>query len=170
MFQPPVPVRFASLVALDVEVFAQCFELALHGAQFTVKTSALELLVQLAGGDFVLAWNAAQQLDSEQGRFQCVGAFVHLGVRFQRKAVRRHMRSPHCRFSAAHMRLRSHHLQEKDQLRSIPFSYSRGRGANASLAKVGRQKRPKRLVRAPRLIAMLDNAVHAINKFWFSAA
>ena len=64
--------------------------------EVTVKTSALELLVQLAGGDFVLAWNAAQQLDSEQGRFQCVGAFVHLGVRFQRKAVRR--RRP--RFSA----------------------------------------------------------------------
>ena len=75
--QPAVAVGFAALVALDLEVLAEDFELALDGAQVAIKARALELLVQLAGGDLAPARDAAQQLDHEQSSVQSVGALGH---------------------------------------------------------------------------------------------
>ena len=57
---PAVTVGFAAVVALDVEMLAQGFDLALDGAQVALKTCALQLLVQLSRGDLAPARYAAQ--------------------------------------------------------------------------------------------------------------
>ena len=87
MPQPAVAVGFAALVAFDVEMLAEGFELALNAAQIPLEARVLELLVQFAGGDLAPARDAAQQLHHQQRGFQGVGALGHLGQSFKSVAV-----------------------------------------------------------------------------------
>ena len=77
VLQPAVAVGFAALVALDAEMLAEHFQLALDGAQVAFKAGVFQLAVQLAGGDLAPAWNAAQQFHHQQRGVQGVRALGH---------------------------------------------------------------------------------------------
>ena len=77
-FLPPKTEGLAAVVALNFEFLAEGLEHALDGAQVAFHACALELGMQLFGGDLVLAGDAAQHLKRQQQGFQGVGACGHV--------------------------------------------------------------------------------------------
>ena len=85
LFLPAKTIGLAAVIALYAQRCAvtERRHQPLHAAQVAFDARALQFLLQLLGGDFVFAWNVAQQLNGQQRGFQGIGALGH-GVSLER--------------------------------------------------------------------------------------
>ena len=78
LLEPAITVGFVAVVAFDVEVLTEHFELSLYGPQITFYPRIFELSVQFAGSNFPATRDAVQQFDCQEHCFGGVRAFGHI--------------------------------------------------------------------------------------------
>ena len=74
---PRIAVRFAAVIAFDIEVLAEHPQLSLHRAQVALNSGIRQLAMELLRADFSNAWNALEQLHRELHGFQGIGSCRH---------------------------------------------------------------------------------------------